>query len=214
MPSLILASASPSRLSTLRSAGIDPTVIVSDIDEEAVVDRYQVTAGDQVSLLLARVKAEAVADAIDSSDYAADTYLLGCDSVLDIDGVSYGKPLTRERAREQWMVMRGRSATLFSGHWLINMSTGASVGASSATTIHLADIADDEVEAYLETDEPLHVAGALTIDGFGGAYVSGIEGDHHGVIGLSLPLLRQLFGRLGVRWHTLWNVRPDQGSGR
>lgn len=210
MPTLVLASQSPSRLAILQRAGVTPRVVVSNVDEDAVAAAAGAVSGRDLAGLLARAKAEDVAGryagpaAPGGLGVPGDTYVLGCDSVLDIDGSTYGKPHTAEAARRQWEMMRGRSAVLYSGHWLIGPS--GRVGAVSATTVHIADVADAEIEAYIATGEPLEVAGALTIDGLGGPYVSGIEGDHHGVLGLSLPLLRELFADLGLEWHTLWDA--------
>ncbi len=173
---------------------------MSNVDEPAVTATAGALGSRAVAELLARTKAEEVGARCRT---ASDRFVLGCDSVLDIDGVPYGKPHTPEAARRQWDLMRGREAVLYSGHWLIGGS--GAVGAVSATTVRIADVSDDEIDAYIATGEPLEVAGALTIDGLGGPYVTGIDGDHHGVLGLSLPLLRQLFLDLGVTWHTLWN---------
>jgi nucleoside triphosphate pyrophosphatase len=201
---LVLASASPARRATLLAAGVEPVVRVSDVDEDAVVDRYGVTEAVDVALVLARAKAEEVAAAVDGA------LVVGCDSVLELDGEVFGKPGTPERAVERWRRMRGKAGVLHTGHWVVDTrdaedgGTGATFGAVSSTTVHFADLGDDEIEAYVGTGEPLAVAGAFTVDGLGGAYVAGIEGDHHGVVGLSLPLLRELLGEIGIRWHTLW----------
>jgi septum formation protein len=211
---LVLASASPARLSTLRRAGVQPVVRVSGIDEDAVVARYGVTDPCDVALLLARVKAEDVAR---SPALPADAVVLGCDSVLELDGTVHGKPPDAADAVEGWRRMRGRSGVLRTGHWLVDArsdpyrGTGATVGAVASTTVHFAMLSDDEIEAYVATGEPLRVAGAFTVDGLGGAFVRGVEGDHHNVVGLSLPLLRDLLGELGVAWHTLW--QPGVASG-
>ena len=202
----VLASASPARLATLRAAGLDPAVQVSSVDEDAVVARYGVTDAEDVALVLARAKAEDVAAARDD-----DALVLGCDSVLELDGQAYGKPGTAEEATRRWRAMRGRSGVLHTGHWLVDTrdgdagGTGATLGAVASTTVHFADLADDEIDAYVATGEPLAVAGAFTVDGLGGAYVTRIEGDHHAVVGVSLPLLRELLGEVAVPWHTLWN---------
>lgn len=202
---LVLASASPARLATLRSAGLHPRVLVSGVDEPALLERTGVHEPDEVVLLLARAKAEDVAARLDG-----EAVVVGCDSVLDLDGVALGKPADAADARERWRRMRGRSGTLRTGHWLVDLrgeETGGSlgsIGATSATTVHFADVSDAEIEAYLASGEPLQVAGAFTVDGLGGAFVTGIEGDHHGVVGISLPLLRELLGSLGVPWTSLW----------
>ena len=204
---LVLASRSPARLSTLRAAGLDPEVQVSGVDEDAVVARYGVTEPADVALLLARAKAEDVAPGV------PDALVLGCDSVLDLDGVAFGKPGSPEVARERWLTMRGRSGVLLTGHWLVDTrdtdegGTGASVGELSATTVRFADLDDDEVDAYVATGEPLEVAGAFTLDGLGGAFVEGVEGDPHAVVGVGLPTLRRLVRQAGVTWPSLWRAR-------
>jgi len=203
VPRLVLASASPARLSTLRSAGVEPLVVVSAVDEDAVVARHALTAAQDVALLLARAKAEDVSAREDLPDGAL---VVGCDSVLELDGEVHGKPTSSSEAVTQWRRMRGSTGVLRTGHWVVDLreaGAGGTRGAVSSTVVHFADLSDDEIDAYVGTGEPLRVAGAFTIDGLGGPYVRGIEGDHHGVVGLSLPLLRDLLGDLGVVWHTL-----------
>jgi septum formation protein len=205
MTTLVLASASPARRATLLAAGVEPVVRVSVVDEDAVVARYDVSEAEDVALVLARAKAEDVAAGLEDQ-----ALVVGCDSVLELDGEVFGKPGTPERAVERWRHMRGKAGVLHTGHWIVDTrdaddgGTGATLGAVSSTTVHFADLGDDEIEAYVATGEPLAVAGAFTVDGLGGAYVAGIEGDHHGVVGLSLPLLRELLAEIGVRWHALW----------
>ncbi len=148
----------------------------------------------------------------------ADALVLGCDSVLELDGELHGKPADAAEATARWQRMRGRSGVLHTGHWLVDLrdddhgGTGATLGASASTTVHFADVTDDEIAAYVATGEPLQVAGAFTTDGLGGAFVRGIEGDHHTVVGLSLPLLRTLLADCGVRWTDLW--APSQDAAR
>jgi septum formation protein len=194
---LLLASASPARRATLRAAGIEPVVAVSAVDEPAVLAAAGPVAPAEAVLVLARAKARDVA-----AGYP-DSLVLGCDSMLELDGQVLGKPADAADAVERWRAMRGRAAVLHTGHWLIRGET--QLGATSSTTVHFADVTDAEVTAYVATGEPLHVAGAFTIDGLGGAFVTGVEGDHHGVIGLSLPLLRELLGRVGLSITDLWN---------
>ena len=204
---LVLASASPARLATLRSAGIEPYVQVSGVDEEAVLSAAAQRFGpldpaDEV-LLLAQAKAQAVADLTDDGE----VLVLGCDSLLELDGASFGKPLDAAQATARWRTMRGRSGVLHTGHWLVDLrpaGTGATLGLTSSTTVHFADLSDAEIDAYVATGEPLAVAGAFTIDAMGGPYVTRIEGDHHGVVGLSLPVLRDLLGQVGLTVHELW----------
>jgi len=211
---LILASASPARLTTLEHAGITPRVCVSDVDEDAVLAQAGPLAAADAVLTLARAKAEAVAARAE----CAGALVLGCDSMLDIDGQVVGKPGTAEVATARWRTMRGRSGVLHTGHWLIDTrgegSVGGglgeggaggegSVGATVSTTVYFAQLTDAEIDAYVATGEPLRVAGGFTVDGLGGPYVTRIEGDYHAVVGLSLPLLRDLLASRGVPLHTL-----------
>jgi len=194
---LVLASASPARLATLRAAGVEPTVVVSGVDEEQVTGLPPA----ELALQLAELKCAAVAA---RADLPADCLVLGCDSVLELDGEALGKPGTAEEATLRWRAMRGRSGVLHSGHSLRDTVTGRVAAATASTTVHFAEVSDEEIAAYVATGEPLHVAGAFTIDGLGGAFVERIEGDHHTVVGVSLPLLRALAAELGHPWHALW----------
>jgi septum formation protein len=190
----VLASASPARLATLRSAGLDPEVLVSGVDES------QVRSTDPAALAgeLARLKARAVAPKV------PDAVVVGCDSVLGLDGAVHGKPADPAEAVARWRAMRGRSGVLHTGHCVIAPG-GREVLRAAATTVHFADLTDHEIEAYVATGEPLQVAGAFTVDGLGGAFVRGIEGDHHNVVGISLPLLREMFAEVDVAWVSLWS---------
>jgi septum formation protein len=197
---LILASASPARLATLRSAGLSPEVVVSGVDEASVTaDSVATLAGR-----LARLKAEAAAARLDHDPQT--TLVIGCDSLLELGGKACGKPGSPAEAIERWHRMRGRSGVLHTGHHVVLRRAGEqrSASAVASTTVHFADLSDGEITAYVATGEPLAVAGAFTIDGLGGAFVSGIEGDHHNVVGISLPLLRILLAGLGVPWSSLW----------
>ncbi len=188
----VLASASPARLATLRAAGLDPEVVVSGLDESAI------TAPDTSSLVeqLAAAKAQSV-----SAGVRDDALVLGCDSMLDLDGTMVGKPSSAADAIASWQRMRGRSGVLYTGHALIAVSggmPGTPALAVAATTVHFAEIADDELAAYVGSGEPLAVAGAFTVDGLGGWFVDSIGGDHHNVVGLSLPVLRRMLHKLGL----------------
>lgn len=207
MTTLVLASASPARLATLRAAGIEPTVAVSAVDEPAVLAAAGPVAPAEAVLLLARAKARDVAPAHPGA------LVLGCDSMLELDGEVLGKPADADEATARWRAMRGRAGLLHTGHWLVDArpgtpgagaESGAESGATSTTVVHFADVTDAEIAAYVATGEPLHVAGAFTIDGLGGPFVERIEGDHHGVVGLSLPLLRRLLATRAVPIPTLW----------
>ena len=196
----MLGSASPARLATLHAAGLRPEVVVSGVDESVV------TVEDPAALVaeLARLKGEAV-DATLTLD-GRTTVVLGCDSMLELDGRAYGKPGTPEAAVERWRLMRGRTGVLHTGHHVLvhrdgTRSARAGVG---STRVTFADPSDAEIAAYVATGEPLEVAGAFTVDGLGGAFVERIEGDHHNVVGISLPLLRSLLAELGVSWPSLW----------
>lgn len=208
---LVLASASPARLRTLQHAGVEPTVIVSAVDEDAVVadalDRYGLLEPAHVSLVLARAKAEAVAFGERVGDL-----VLGCDSVLEFDGQVHGKPEDADEAIERWQRMSGRSGVLHTGHWIVDQrpaalgGSQATLGATASTQVHFAKLSDEEIRAYVATGEPLRVAGAFTIDGLGGPFVTGLEGDHHNVVGISLPLLRELLDDIGVGWFDIVTV--------
>ncbi|MDR6120348.1 septum formation protein [Aeromicrobium sp. SORGH_AS981] len=197
MVRMVLASQSPARLATLRAAGIEPEVVVSGVDES------QVTTHDAANLAaaLAQLKCRAVASGVDDPD----ALVVGCDSVLAFEGEILGKPGDADTARARWRRLRGRSGVLHTGHCV--RRSGREVVDSASTVVHFADVSDAEIDAYVATGEPLHVAGAFTIDGLGGAFVRGIEGDHHCVVGISLPLLRDLVADLDVVWTDLWN-RP------
>jgi septum formation protein len=184
----VLASASPARLETLRRAGVEPEVIVSGLDESTVV------ADDTVTLVgeLAWRKADAVAAPLADTD----ALVLGCDSLLEFDGRALGKPTGPDDARQRWRAMRGRTGVLHTGHALIAPS-GKSVREVASTTVTFADVTDDEIDRYCATGEPLAVAGAFTIDGLGGWFIEAVDGDHHNVVGVSLPLLRRMLRQLG-----------------
>ena len=271
---LILASQSSGRLATLRAAGVEPIVRVSDVDEPAVLaalarERRAVgdpgPSGAQQVQALARAKALAVAGTFkadppgsgpveagapkagpagagspgtgplgagspktdpleagsrgvgrpgpggrDAGAMGAGAFVVGCDSMLEIDGRIVGKPGDPETAVERWRSMRGAAGILHTGHTLVRLPDGATAEGVSSTIVHFARPSDAEIEAYVATGEPLWCAGAFTIDGLGGAFVEGVEGDPHGVVGLSLPLLRHLVIELGGSWTDLW----AQGRGR
>ena len=200
---LVLASASPARLSTLRQAGLDPEVVVSGVDESGLDHLAPAELAGQ----LATLKGEAVAGRLDVGPDSGPTIVLGCDSVLELDGRAYGKPGTSEVARRRWQAMRGQVGTLHTGHHVLvrrgDQKTSRTEVAS--TTVHFAHLDDAEIEAYVATGEPLAVAGAFTVDGLGGPFVTRLEGDYHNVVGISLPLLRTLLLELGVSWPDLWS---------
>lgn len=197
MTTLVLASQSPARLDTLRGAGVEPVVIVSGVDES----QLDGLPPAELALQLAELKCAAV---VAGDGVPAGALVLGCDSVLDLDGEALGKPEDAHDAVRRWQAMRGRSGVLRTGHCLHDTATGRVAAATASTTVHFADVTDEEITAYVATGEPLWVAGAFTVDGLGGAFVTGIDGDFHNVVGVSLPLLRELVGELGHSWTELW----------
>ena len=211
---ILLASKSSGRLATLRAAGVEPLVRVSDVDEPAVL--RALTAGSRTApaparqvQALARAKAEDVAGTVARAERGADPDLVvvGCDSMLEIDGRVVGKPGAPEVAREHWRSMRGRTGVLHSGHALVRVRDGARAQGVSSTVVRFGSPTDAEIDAYAATGEPLGCAGAFTIDGLGGPFIDGVDGDPHGVVGISLPLLRRLLAELGIRWTDLWAGR-------
>ncbi|MCX4753162.1 nucleoside triphosphate pyrophosphatase [Kitasatospora purpeofusca] len=193
--SLVLASASPARLGLLRQAGLDPRVVVSGVDEDALT----AATPAELALVLAEAKAEAVAVTLTGGEL-----VIGCDSVLELDGQALGKPADEAEALARWQAMRGRAGVLRTGHCVIDTTTGRQASATASTTVRFGTPDDAEVAAYIATGEPLHVAGAFTLDGRSAPFVEGIDGDPGNVIGLSLPLLRGLLTELGVRITDLW----------
>jgi septum formation protein len=191
---IILASASAARLAVLRGGGLDPKVIVSGVDESAF------TAGTPAELagLLANAKAAAVAAG------RRDGLVIGCDSLLDLDGRALGKPRSAQEAAACWGEMSGRTGTLVTGHCVINAATGQQAAAVAATAVRFGMPSEEEIAAYVASGEPLALAGAFTLDGRGGWFVEGIDGDHGNVLGVSLPLLRRLLADLGVAVTSLW----------
>ncbi|WP_328384909.1 Maf family nucleotide pyrophosphatase [Streptomyces sp. NBC_00400] len=194
---LVLASQSPARLALLRQAGLAPEVVVSGVDEDALT---ATTPGE-----LARVLAEAKATAVAARPEAAGALVVGCDSVLELDGRALGKPADAEDATARWKSMRGRSGILQTGHCVIDTAAGGrQVSATASTTVRFGEPTDAEIAAYVESGEPLFVAGAFTLDGRSAPFIDGIDGDPGNVIGLSLPLLRRLLGGLDVAITDLW----------
>jgi septum formation protein len=191
----------------LRAAGIEPVVIVSGVDEDAVAAALtNPSAADQVAALAA-AKADAVADGLDDDD----AVVIGCDSMLFLTGENgpelLGKPGTVEVARERWAAMAGGTGTLLTGHAMLRLTGGVITARSSGvrmTEVRFGQPSERELEAYLASGEPLDVAGAFTLDGLGGWFVEGVDGDPSSVIGISLPLTRQLLADVGVSVIDLW----------
>lgn len=201
----MLASASPSRLRILQLAGFAPEVLVSGVDEDGVA---HLQPAEQVEALAVR-KATAVAQMLDDgavlgSGSCGPALVVGCDSLLDVDGNVRGKPGTGESALAGWRSMRGHAGVLRTGHCVIDTATGASRSTATATTVRFGRPTDVELEAYISSGEPLGVAGGFTLEGRGSAFIEGIDGDAGTVMGLSVPAVRQLLGQLGVRIVDLW----------
>lgn len=195
MTKLLLASTSPARKRLLNDAGLLFESVAPGVDEEALVALHEPQTIQEMTLLLARAKALAV---------AGSGLILGCDSALLFDGEMLGKPKLPEVAIERWRKMRGNQGLLCSGHWLVDSATGVGVGKVTQTKVQFANLSDQQIETYVATGEPLQVAGAFTIDGLGGAFVERIEGDYHTVVGLSLVALRELVTELGHDYQSLW----------
>ena len=192
----MLASASPARRRLLLGAGFEPEVIVSGVDEEGV------TAPTLPALV--RALAEAKAEAVAARPEAAGAVVVGCDSLLDVDGEAHGKPTGEDEARARLQRLRGRSAILRTGHCVIDTATGRRASGAAATEVVFGHFTNAELDAYLATGEPLHVAGAFTLDGRSAPFIERIIGDHGNVIGLSLPLFRTLLADVGLTVMDLW----------
>jgi septum formation protein len=202
---LVLASASPARLSVLRAAGLDPLVEVADVDEPALLTANPDPAPGAKVTGLAGAKATTVARRI--ADAHPDAVVIGCDSMLLIDGELVGKPADVDEARKRWLAMAGRAGELVTGHTVLRMADGEIdrvAEGHAVTAVRFARPTAVELEAYLATGEPLAVAGAFTLDGLGGWFVEGIDGDPSNVIGISLPLTRRLLAAVGVTVTDLW----------
>ncbi len=209
---LVLASSSPARRALLRAAGVEPVIRVSGVDEPAVEAGLRSvgrTSPLDVCQALAVAKAEAVAD--DVRRELPGAVVVACDSVLDLDGVALGKPADAADAVARWRAMRGRDGVLRTGHTVVRLGAtrhdDAEVSAVASTVVRFADLDDATIDAYVATGEPLQVAGAFTLDGLGGPFVDGVDGDPANVVGLSLPLLRRLLAELGIPWTSLWAAR-------
>jgi len=209
-----LASTSPARLMLLRQAGIEPLIVAPDVDEDAVAaaaetERGASLAPGELVLLLGRAKAADVARRLRAEHPRFDGIVIGGDSMFALDGRVYGKPYTPEAARERWQRMRGATGVLFSGHSVFRVRPDAApveaTAVAEASVTFADDVTDAELDAYVASGEPLHVAGAFTVDSLGGAFITRVDGDPSTVVGMSLSTLRRLVGELGVIWTDLWS---------
>lgn len=211
MTRVVLGSASSGRLGVLRGAGIDPLVVVSGVDEDAVTARLGTAAEPgEVVCALARAKAEAVRTALDPA-VAADCVVIGCDSMLYVGERLCGKPGTPENARRQWDSMAGTSGHLYTGHCVIRVRDGRATGSATAavtTLVRFGVPTEAELAAYIASGEPLGVAGGFTLDGLGGWFIDGVDGDPSNVIGLGLASTRRLLEAVGLALGDLWAANP------
>jgi septum formation protein len=206
MTRVVLGSASPGRRKVLRQAGIEPLVVVSGVDEGAIVSALGDAAPDVITTALASAKAEQVAVGLDES-VGADCIVIGCDSMLYCDGALRGKPSSADDAKRQWQMMAGRTGELHTGHCIIRLRDNKIshwYAETLVTAVHFAVPSAEELDAYVASGEPLKVAGGFTLDGLGGWFVDGVDGDPSSVIGISLPLMRRLFERAGLSVPGLW----------
>ncbi|WEK62925.1 MAG: Maf family protein [Candidatus Microbacterium colombiense] len=213
-----LASTSPARLMLLRQAGIEPLTLSPDVDEDAVAAAAEADQGAalppaEVVLLLARAKAADVARRLVAEDPTFDGIVIGGDSMFALGGRVYGKPHTPDEATRRWKEMRGATGVLHSGHSVFRLAPGLAPREATATaqaSVTFADdISDAEVAAYVASGEPLHVAGAFTVDSLGGAFITRVEGDPSTVVGMSLSTIRRLAAELGVTWTDLWTTTHE-----
>ena len=193
MPRIVLASQSKSRRTLLEDAGLKPTIIVSNVDEET--DFFNAMTPEDMVIALAISKAHTVREMI---DYPA--IIIGCDSTFDVDGVSFGKPGTPEVAVERAKKISGRTGLLHTGHCIIDTERGIEIADRVTTKVTFTDMSDEEIHDYVASEEPLHVAGGFTLDGFGSPFIPLIEGDYTNVVGISMPFLRNAMKQLGYSW--------------
>lgn len=210
MSRLVLGSASAGRLGVLRHAGVEPLVVVSDVDEDAIIDRLGTASPAAVVDALAAAKASRVVELLDAGS-AADCVVIGCDSMLEIDGRLCGKPGSVDAARRQWQSMAGSTGSLHTGHCTLRVQDGVitgQAGETGSTAVYFGTPGVDDLTAYLSSGEPLQVAGGFTLDGLGGWFIDRIEGDPSNVIGLSLPVLRSLLAQLEISVASVWDSNP------
>jgi septum formation protein len=200
MPRIVLASQSTSRLRLLEGAGLSPLVKVSHVDEET--DFFNAMAPADMVIALAVTKAHTVREQIDFP-----AIIIGCDSTFDVDGVSFGKPGSPEIARERALAISGRSGLLHTGHCVIDTEQGREIVDRVTTKVTFSKMSSDEIDDYIASEEPLHVAGGFTLDGFGSPFIPVIEGDYTNVVGISMPFLRSAMSQLGYSWPQVKEMR-------
>ena len=200
MPRIVLASQSTSRLRLLEGAGISPLVRVSHVDEET--DFFNAMAPADMVIALAVMKAHTVREQIDFP-----AIIIGCDSTFDVDGVSFGKPGSPEIARERAIAISGRSGLLHTGHCVIDTEQGREIVDRVTTKVTFSKMSSDEIDDYIASEEPLHVAGGFTLDGFGSPFIPVIEGDYTNVVGISMPFIRSAMSQLGYSWPQVKEMR-------
>ena len=193
MPRIVLASQSTSRRRLLEDAGLQPTIIVSNVDEET--DFFNAMSPKDMVIALAVSKAHTVREMI---DYPA--IIIGCDSTFDVDGVSFGKPGSPEIAIARAKKISGRTGLLHTGHCVIDTAKGIEIADRVTTKVTFTDMTEEEIADYVASEEPLHVAGGFTLDGFGSPFIPIIEGDYTNVVGISMPFLRNAMKQLGYSW--------------
>lgn len=202
MPSIILASASPSRKRLLEAAGINPTIVVSNVFEEDPI--YESMSPREMVIALAIVKAHTVREIV-----SAPGLIIACDSTFEFEGQSLGKPLTPEVARDRSRKLSGKSGLLHTGHCIIDTEREIEISDVATTKVNFSELSDLEIDDYVASGEPLEVAGGFTLDGLSSAFISSIEGDYTNVVGLSIPLVRRMTTQLGYTWHDITD-HPDE----
>jgi nucleoside triphosphate pyrophosphatase len=211
MTRVVLASASPGRRKVLRQAGIDPLVVVSGVDEDAVIARLDPDATpEDVTTELAAAKADAVALVLDPA-IVADCVVIGCDSMLYRDGALLGKPASADAAHRGWQQMGGKSGQLYTGHCVIRLRDNTityRAADATVTTVNFGLPSPPDLDAYVASGEPTAVAGGFTLDGLGGWFIDSVDGDPSSVIGIGLPLVRRLLERAGLSISDLWQSNP------
>ena len=200
MPQIVLASASASRKRLLESAGLKPTIMVSHVDEET--DFFNSMSPADMVIALAITKAHTIREQVDFP-----AIIIGCDSTFDVDGISFGKPGTPEIAKERAQAISGRSGLLHTGHCIIDTVQGREIADRVTTKVTFSKMSESEIDDYIASGEPLHVAGGFTLDGFGSPFIPVIEGDYTNVVGISMPFLRSAMAQLGYSWPEVKEMR-------